>query len=89
MVKKSVLSYICVNCCTWVSDRHHGGQERMHERAPQPPWLPPNPEPCSAWGGQELWPDSGDMEKIHHYCQLSGVCASMIMATWAFALRTV
>ena len=46
---------------------------------------PPSPEPCSAWGGQELWPDCGDAQKMQHsYCQLSGVCASVINGRLAF-----
>ena len=42
-------------------------------------------EPCRAWGSQELWPDSGDAQRMQRsYCQLSGMCASVINGHLAF-----
>ena len=55
-----------------------GDREGCLNRLPSHTRPPPNPEPCSAWGSQELWPDRGDAQKTRRYCQLSGVCALMI-----------
>jgi len=62
-----------------------GDRKGCLNRLPSHTRPPPNPEPCSAWGSQELGPDRGEAQKTQrHYCQLSGVCASMINSRLGF-----
>ena len=84
-LKKSVLSHTHANCCAQVSDRYRRGQERMPECAPHPCSAPTQPGALQCLGRSGIMAGRGDAQKMQHsYCQLSGVCASVINGRLAF-----